>query len=248
MIKLRTLLHEIYLDGFISSKKPSRFKKPENFDLYRQEGWSAYRGGNDWENGNTWAAIYFKENYEEMARVWFEIKFPPHMDEAAHSGNNGNENMTQMVREWGRKATQRWITEARKIRFASRTKIDPKNYRWSYRDWKECFIEALYSPRMKKFVKDWGVDRTNWSAMKPYHEEYGEDSSQTLNTKSQNTPTKTIEVVNKKECYRCHAPMEDASNGVNCVTSGICSKCRSEMDNMIKGIQFKSDIKLKGLR
>lgn len=173
MIKLRDLIKEFYIPGFIGTDEKSKFRQPENFDRYAEEEWTAYRGGNDWENGSTWASIYFKERLGESARVWFEIKYPPHLESVVGEAMDVHRPEYREIQKWGQKASQRWLAEARKIRRSTRIKYDPNSYRWHYEDWKKCFIEALKSPRMTPFVKQWGVDKTAWKAMKPYEEEYG---------------------------------------------------------------------------
>jgi hypothetical protein len=174
MIKLRDLLCEFYINGFIGSDEKSKFKQPENFDKYAEDKWQAYTGGDDWESGRTRAAVYFNEHMHEKCRVWLEIKYPSHLEKMVGEGISNTRPEYKKIQEWGNKATKRWITEARRIRFYSRHKLVPESYRWSYKDWKECFVEALRSPRMKPYVKNWGVDKTDWKAMKPYKEEYGD--------------------------------------------------------------------------
>ncbi|TRO55770.1 hypothetical protein E2P64_06625 [Candidatus Bathyarchaeota archaeon] len=181
MVKLRKLLEEFYLNGFISSENKSKFRRPENFDKFTKksrERLNVYRGGNDWENGSTWAAAYFDEGQEDRCRVWFEIKYPQHLEPMVGEGISSDKPEFQEIQNWGRKATTRWLAEARKYRLLTREKWNPDSYRWHYKDWKECFVEALKSPRMKPFVKNWGVDSTHWKAMKPYKEEYGENEGE----------------------------------------------------------------------
>ena len=182
MIKLRSLIPEsFYLHGYTRTQEDSKFKKPENFDKFTRKSrdkLNVYCGGNDWEISNTWAAAHFNENYDEQSRVWFEIKYPAHLEGLVGEGISDSNPAFAAIQEWGRKATKRWITEARRYRYATREKIIPESYRWNYKKWNECFIEALNSPRMKLFVKNWGVDSTHWKAMKPYEEEYGDNTAQ----------------------------------------------------------------------
>jgi hypothetical protein len=175
MITLKSLIPEFYVPGFIGSDEKSKFRQPENFDKFalEQGKWTAHRGGNDWESGNTWTSAYFPKKLGESLRVWFEIKYPPHLEKVVGEGISSDRPEFPQIQEWGRKATKRWVTEARKIRYSTREKYNPDSFRWHYKDWHECFAEALKSPRMKVFVKEWGIDRTDWKAMKPYKEEYG---------------------------------------------------------------------------
>ena len=165
MIKLRHLLSEIYIDGFTMSDQKGGFRCPENFDSYDDgKGWSAYRGGNDWENGTTACAIYLS-NGEELARIWFTVKFP----KGVNPDSDCPSKIAKEAKEWGEKASKKWITAARKIHSV------PKEYfkdgsPW-YKDWKQCFIEALKSRDFKKYVKDWGIDHTTWRAMKSTKED-----------------------------------------------------------------------------
>lgn len=161
MIKLRHLLSEIYFDGFSVSDQKQGFHRPENFDSYNEgSGWVAYRGGNDWENGTTACAVYFKGGGEEIARIWFEVKFP----KKGMENSDTPEETRDEANKHGKKASTLWISMAKKIHSVPKDHFldgDP----W-YKDWKDCFIEALKSKEMEKYVKDWGVDHTTWKAMK----------------------------------------------------------------------------------
>lgn len=163
MIKLKTLISEIYISGFTSTDERSKFQMPENFDKYGQgAGWYAYRGCNDWENGTTSAAVYF-EGIHDKSRIWMNIQYPPHFQ----VGENVNPNTPtyQAMRAWGDKASRTWLREARKIHRIPREYF-PDGQPW-LRDWKECFQMALTSPSMKQYVKEWGVDGTTWKAYRP---------------------------------------------------------------------------------
>lgn len=161
MIKLQQLLSEIYIDGFTSSDEKQGFRRPENFDSYSEgSGWTAYRGGNDWENGTTACAVYFGGKDGESARIWFTVKVPKGMTPDSDCPKEKQKEWN----EWGEKASKKWISIAKKIHSV------PKEYfkdgkPW-YKDWKDCFIEALKKRDMKKYVKEWGVDHTTWKAMK----------------------------------------------------------------------------------
>jgi hypothetical protein len=54
---------------------------------------------------------------------------------------------------------------------------DPNDPYFVKKSWKECFIEALSSERMKPYVKNWGVDHSDWKGMsretqKPVNESF----------------------------------------------------------------------------
>lgn len=167
MIKLKSLLSEIYVFNFTKTHNQSKFRQPENFDKISEDnGWIVKGGGNDWENGMTWAAMYFEGQNKEAGRIWFEIKYPSHFEALVGENLSPDHPSFSEINEWGKKAIRRWIAEARKIRYNTRTKYIPDATRWSYKDWSECFIEAFNSPKMKPYVKNWGLDQTNWSAMK----------------------------------------------------------------------------------
>lgn len=167
MIRLKSILSEIYLDGFSSSDEKSKFRRPENFDSYdKGAGWSSYRGGNDWENGTTACAVYFEGKEGELARTWVHLQFPDHLKEFVGSHSSSPESI--QVKEWGEKAAKTWTKLAKRIHRESKHQVnenDP-NSSWLYKDWKECFVEALKSEEMKPFVKEWGVDSTHWKGMK----------------------------------------------------------------------------------
>lgn len=167
MIRLKSILSEIYIDGFSSSDEKSKFRRPENFDSYdKGAGWSSYRGGNDWENGTTACAVYFEGKEGELARTWVHIQYPDSLKEFVGSHSSSPEAL--QVKEWGEKASKTWTKLAKRIHRESKSRIneDDPNSSWHYKDWKECFVEALKSEEMKPFVKEWGVDSTHWRGMK----------------------------------------------------------------------------------
>jgi len=167
MIRLKSILSEIYIDGFSSSDEKSKFRRPENFDSYdKGAGWSSYRGGNDWENGTTACAVYFEGKEGELARTWIHIQFPDSLKEFVGSHSSSPE--ANQVKKWGEKASKTWTKLAKQIHHESKHQVnenDP-NSSWLYKDWKECFVEALKSEEMKPFVKERGVDSTHWKGMK----------------------------------------------------------------------------------
>lgn len=171
MSKYKDFLNEMYFEGFSTSPDAEIFRVPENFDRYKAgPGWEAYRGANDWENGNTGVAVYFHpEGYnKEMARIWFEVKYPDHLAELVTNGQGVPP--SKDVEKWGRRAAVRWLTTADRIRKATRQFHGPHDgyaREWVQRKpWRECFVLALESERMKPFVKRCGIDRTQWVGMK----------------------------------------------------------------------------------
>lgn len=167
------MVSEMYIQGYSLSEEAPIFRVPENFDKYRAgSGWQAYQGGNDWENGTTGVAVYINpEGYnKEMARIWFEIKFPENLQEYVRSTKAYNLPEVQEVRKWSKRAAVRWIRETENVRKSTRKfhgVHDGYARDWVERKpWKECFILALQSDRMKPFVKEYGVDHTKWVGMK----------------------------------------------------------------------------------
>lgn len=171
MIRLKQLLDEIYVSGFTSSEKTKSFRVPENFDLYEQGcGWAAYRGANDWETGTTGVCAYLgPEGYHrEQARIWFEVQYPKDLSEMVGSGLQRTHPKYNEIKEWGDKAAQTWMREVRRIHRVSNPvkRIQDVNHpNFKRKSWKECFIESLASEAMKPFVKNYGVDHTNWKGM-----------------------------------------------------------------------------------
>lgn len=169
----KRMVSEMYIHGYELAEDAPTFRVPENFDRYNEgSGWQAYRGGNDWENGTTGVAVYLNpEGYQkEMARIWFEVKFPPHLEEYVSSTKGPGAPSTQAVKKWGDRAARRWMRETVNVRRGTRQyhgAHDGYNRDWVERKpWKECFILALQTERMKPFVKNYGVDRTKWVGMK----------------------------------------------------------------------------------
>lgn len=164
MIKLTSLISEIYISGFQSTNEQSKFRMPENFDKYGQgAGWYAYTGCNDWECGRTAAAVYF-EGVHDKHRIWFSVKYPPHLTKAL-TEDSATPRSENPAYRWGQQATETWLREARKIHRV------PKEYNWRnqpmYRSWSECFQLALTAEGMKQYVNEWGVDGTTWQAYRP---------------------------------------------------------------------------------
>jgi len=163
----------MYIHGFETDENEPIFRVPENFDRYNKgSGWEAYKGGNDWENGTTGVAVYLNpEGYnKDMARIWFEVKFPPHLEEYVSSSKRSTDPSSIAVQKWGNKAASRWLRETINIRKKTRQVHGPHDgykRKWIERKpWKECFMLALESEKMKPFVKKWGVDKTKWVGMK----------------------------------------------------------------------------------
>lgn len=197
MSTYRRFINEMYIHGFESAEDQPTFRVPENFDRYNEgSGWQAYRGGNDWENGTTGVAVYLgPEGYQkDMARIWFEVKFPPHLEEYVSSAKSSTAPSSIAVRKWGDKAARRWMRETVNVRRATKKYHgihDGYNHDWVERkSWKECFMLALESERLKPFVKKWGVDRTKWIGMKRSQEplmEHGQPSKYWWMDKDGNT-------------------------------------------------------------
>jgi dTMP kinase len=169
----KKMVSEMYIHGYELSEDAPTFRVPENFDRYNEgSGWQAYRGGNDWENGTTGVAVYLNpEGYnKEMARIWFEVKYPPHLEEYVSSTKGPGAPSTQAVKKWGDRAARRWMRETVNIRRGTRKyhgAHDGYTHDWVERKpWKECFTLALESEKIKPFVKKWGVDQTKWVGMK----------------------------------------------------------------------------------
>lgn len=168
---LKHLLEELYVPGFVSLDDTKPFRVPENFDLFEQGyGWSAYNGMNDWEIGNTAACVYVGPEgpNREQARIWFEIQYSQEHMKLMEKHISRYNPLYREVKAWGEKAIRRWTIETKKIHrlYNPRVRVqDPKSPFYNRKSWKECFIEALSSKKMKPFVKRWGVDHSNWKGM-----------------------------------------------------------------------------------
>lgn len=133
------------------------FSQPENFDSYNEgSGWVAYRGGNDWENATTGVAIVFEKPHEK-SRVWFHVQFPQDIIKGVNNSSATSE-LADKASEWGEKATKLIIKEAKANHKKDENGITPS--------WSDCFINAIKSEVMKPYVKEWGVDRTEWKETK----------------------------------------------------------------------------------
>jgi len=163
MIRLSHILKEVYFHGFTTSEAKSGFPKPENFDKYAEGGgWTAWRGGNDWENGCTAASIVFEG--EDKSRIWFTIKYPDDISKFVGEAISTDNPVYERINKLGKRITNKWIREAERIHRIPRDYFpDGKPIK---RDWKECFVMALGSDRMKPFIKECGIDYTKWHAMK----------------------------------------------------------------------------------
>lgn len=167
MIKLSNILKEVYFSGFITTEEKSRFTRPENFDQYASgKDWSAWRGGNDWENGCTSAAVVFNERGDgDKSRVWFSVKYPNDMNNLVGESLSTDHPMFERINKFGKRVTNKWVREAQRVRREKplSTSADGKILK---RNWKECFVMALGSPAMKPYIKECGIDYTKWSSMK----------------------------------------------------------------------------------
>lgn len=163
MIKLKNILKEVYFSGFITTENKSRFAKPENFDTFDTgKGWTAWRGGNDWENGCTAAAIIF--DGDDKSRIWFTIKYPADISALVGEGLSTDHPMFKRINKLGKRITNKWMRESKKIH--SVPKITTDDGIKVRRDWKECFVMALGSKSMKPYIKECGIDYTEWNSMK----------------------------------------------------------------------------------
>jgi hypothetical protein len=173
MSTYKTVINEMYFNGWETSPDADTFRVPENFDRYNKgSGWEAYHGGNDWENGSTGVAVYLNpEGYnKEMARIWFEIKFPDNISEYVDTSHGYKTPQGAAVQKWGNRAAVRWLTTTDRIRKSTKKlhgAHDGYDHEWVERKpWRECFVLALESERMKPFVKRFGIDKTKWVGMK----------------------------------------------------------------------------------
>lgn len=171
MIKLKSLIKEMYVPGFVSDKTAKKFRVPENLDCFKEgNGWSVHHGCNDWEQGTTGACAYIgPEGYNrEQIRVWFEIQYPEKLSELVNSGVSRDKYKLEMeeIQNWGRKAVSTWVRETKRIHRAFNPRPFPVGSGFMRKRWKECFIEALQSEVMKPYIKNYGVDHSNWVGMK----------------------------------------------------------------------------------
>jgi len=155
MIKLKSLINEVYIDGFTPSDRKSKFRKPENFEsIDQQKEWELQAGGNDWEPGWSAACVYFTDR-DEKARVWIEIQYP----NGVENTDDQNEKLVKKVGAFGKKAVGTWKKAAKAIRGQKdENGIRPK--------WKDCWIKALSEPSVTPYVKASGIDSTHWKSMK----------------------------------------------------------------------------------
>lgn len=168
-IPIDEYINEIYVHGFCQSDDKPGFHMPENYDDFDEgKGWVAYRGMNDWEQGITGVWIYI-ENHDEKIRIWFDVKYPEGY--VVDSGDKGSTQNEKQVKGWGEKASTTWIKISKRLH-SERDKSEPGTI--TNRDWEGCFIDALKDKEMVQFVKEFGVDHTKWSAMKPEKEDVNE--------------------------------------------------------------------------
>jgi len=175
MIQLTNILKEVYFNGFTVSEAASEFSRPENFYKYAEgKGWTAWRGGNNNENGSTAAAIVFEG--ENKSRMWFKIKYPDKLSEFVGSSVSENQHDYKRVYRAGKRITNKWIKEAYRIRKT------PRNYspdgKPIKRGWQECFQMALEAEGLKPYVESTGVDYTKWHSMKKTSDTNSEENDQ----------------------------------------------------------------------
>lgn len=174
MIKLNNILKEVYFSGFITSEATSRFAQPENFDKYAEgKGWTAWRGGNNCENGSTAAAIVFEG--DDKSRMWFTVKYPESISRFVEESLSVDHPVVERINKLGRRITNKWIREAQKIHRVPKDHF-PDGKPWK-RDWKECFVMALGSKAMKPYIKECGIDYTKWHSMKREQKVYNPNAA-----------------------------------------------------------------------
>ena len=155
MIKLKSLINEVYIDGFTASDRKSKFHKPENFDEIDSQGdWSLWAGGNDWEVGWSAACVYFSDR-DEKARLWIGIKYP----EGVENSDDNKDSVIKKISQIGKKAVNAWKKAAKGIH----SQKDENGIR---PNWKTCWVKALSEPSVTPHIKSSGIDSTHWKSMK----------------------------------------------------------------------------------
>lgn len=177
---------------------------PENWEIYEigpetpdrnRSGnkylWVFYEGGNDWQAGYRFLAVYAQAKYDhqgEMSRIWIEIKYPPEIADKKDGGGGTSIDIQKLQKEFGKQIADKWISKAKKLRVqhasekAEYSKIideESKKFRaardkglnYTKKDsrspkydgnWVDAFIVALQDKEIKPYIRKMGIDRSDW--------------------------------------------------------------------------------------
>ena len=170
MIKLKhlLLLKEFWMPGQMtgnSNPSPLSYADGEADELIQhtetsiKQGnpdWFMATGTNNWQDKKAYCSTYVTEGGKPV-RIWAEVK-----TKWLRKPNDTKSSHHDRVRKAITKVSKAWASEAKRIR---KEEIVSEIGNHKIRPWKECFTQALKSPKVAPFIMECGVDEA--SAMDP---------------------------------------------------------------------------------
>lgn len=161
MIKLKNLINEFWMPGSLSldrNPSPLSYAHAPDDELrsYTESSisqnnpeWFMYNGTNDWQNKKAYCSAYINENGKPI-RMWIEVKTKwLRKPNDSHGGHHDRVNKTI------KKISRSWASEAKKLhKEVNLSEIGNK----TMRTWKECFEQALKSPKVAPYIQENGTD------------------------------------------------------------------------------------------
>jgi hypothetical protein len=108
--------------------------------------WFAYRGSNNWQEGNTKSVVCITEDNDKPRKFWIKIK-----TKGLRKPNDTHSSYNERVKKHGDKITKMWITTAKKLHNDPKKITEVGNK--IMRNWSESFCEALKELEIKGLIE-----------------------------------------------------------------------------------------------
>lgn len=165
MIKLKPLLYlrEFWMPGPMAAGANSPLSytgaDDDNLNAYTETSvkqdnpdWFMASGTNNWQDKKAYCSAYITETGGKPLRVWVEVK-----TKWLRKPNDTHSSHHERVRKAIGKVSKAWASEAKRLHKEYMvTEVGNKKFR----TWKECFTQALKSPKVAPFITGSGVDES----------------------------------------------------------------------------------------
>jgi hypothetical protein len=150
MIKLKYILSELWMPGALTTGDDKLRSYTES--TIANKDWIVSRGVNDWYNKKARIVACITE-CDKPVRMWVEVSTKwLRKPNDSHSGHH--ERVGKMIE----KVSRAWSSEAKRLR---NDPIISEIGNKKIRSWKECFQQALRSPKVAPFIVECGTEETS---------------------------------------------------------------------------------------